>query len=101
MAYNDSGLPVSMIRLVDYTLKRDNTKNNSINSKLFSGEMYVELLNEKELYRVSGDFYNNGSMSISSGGSIGIGEFASLSFQVTNSSSHYAYCFYADTSRIV
>ena len=64
--------------------------------------MYVELLNEKELYyRVSGDFYNNGSMSISSGGSIGVGEFASLSFQVTNSSSHYAYCFYADTSRIV
>ena len=102
MGYDSTGKPVGMSRVVDYALDRTNTLNNSIKSKQFSGDLFVELLNAKELYyRVSGDFYDNGTMTYSGGVSIGLGESSSMNFGLSGGTNHYKYCFFTETSRIV
>ncbi|MCI5997295.1 MAG: hypothetical protein PT934_06665 [Peptoniphilaceae bacterium] len=63
-------------------------------SKTFSGELYYNLESKTSLYyRLNGDFYNNGSINISGGASIGLGQGASLNFGVSYSTSHYKYIY--------
>ena len=61
-------------------------------SKVFGGNLHYVLKAGNRLYwDLNGHFYNNGEISISYGGSIGITGAASTSFTVSYSSSHYAY----------
>lgn len=63
-------------------------------SKLFSGNLYYNLESRTRLYyRLDGDFYNNGSISISGGGSVGLGQWGSLNFSVSYSKNHYKYIY--------
>ena len=61
-------------------------------SKVFAGNLHYILKAGNRLYwDLNGHYYNNGDISISYGGSIGITGAASTSFTVGYSSSHYAY----------
>lgn len=61
-------------------------------SKQFGGTVYTNLERSDRIYFiVNGDFYNNGTTTFNAGVNIGIGESASVSFGVSNSSNHYAY----------
>ena len=63
-------------------------------SKLFSGNLYYNLESRTRLYyRLDGDFYDNGTISISGGGGVGIGQWGSLNFSVSYSTSHYKYIY--------
>lgn len=58
--------------------------------KYFGGTVYVKLENANLIYyNVSGDFYDTGTTSFSSGVSIGEGKGASVNFSLTYSSNHY------------
>jgi len=63
-------------------------------SKLFSGNLYYNLESRTRLYyRLDGDFYDNGTISISGGGSVGLSQWGSLNFSVSYSTSHYKYIY--------
>lgn len=65
-------------------------------SKVFSGNVYCNLEDYRTIYyEVNGDFYNNGTISVSAGLNIEIGESGSVSFGVTGSSNHFKY-FYSN-----
>jgi len=58
----------------------------------FSGKLYYKLIAGNSLHwNLNGDFYNNGSTTVSAGGSIGIGGSASLNFSVSTTKKHYRY----------
>lgn len=60
--------------------------------KLFSGEIYYKQENRITIYyNINGDFYNKGTLSVSGGGQVGVGESAKLNFSVNYSSNYYAY----------
>lgn len=87
--------PISMNRVVSYTINRNNNLNNFIKSKQFSGDLYVNLEDEKNLFFwIDGDFYDNGTTTFSGGGELKIGEKGKVTGTVTYASNHYAYCFY-------
>lgn len=61
-------------------------------SKQFQGKVYVNLEHANKIfYIVNGDFYNNGTTTVSAGVSIGVGQYANVSFSVKNVSNHYQY----------
>ncbi|MEK4948737.1 hypothetical protein [Carnobacterium sp. FSL W8-0810] len=61
-------------------------------TKQFSGTVYVNLeRSDKIFYIVNGDFYNNGTTTVNTGVSIGVGKQASINFGVSKSSNHYKY----------
>lgn len=63
-------------------------------SKVFSGNLYYNLESRTRLYyRLDGDFYNNGSISISGGGSVGLGQWGSVNFSVSYSTKHFKYIY--------
>jgi hypothetical protein len=63
-------------------------------SKTFGGSVYANLEDGGTIYWiVNGDFYNNGSTSVSGGVDIGLGEFGSINFGASYATSHYAYCY--------
>ncbi|MGZ7443221.1 hypothetical protein [Paenibacillus sp. TH7-28] len=60
-------------------------------SKQYAGTVYTNLEHANRIhYIVSGDFYDNGTTTISGGGTAGIGESFELSFSVSYSSNWYA-----------
>lgn len=62
-------------------------------SKQFDGSLYYNLENANTIYwELNGDFFNNGTTTISGGGSVSVGGVGSLQFNVSYSSSHYSYC---------
>lgn len=63
-------------------------------SKQFGGSVFARLEAPNKVYwLVDGDFYNNGTTSFNGAVSIGLGEGSSVSFGVSHSSNHYAYCY--------
>lgn len=71
-------------------------KNYNDISKVFDGKIYYNLETKTRIYfYVNGDFYNYGTISVTGGGSIGLGQSASVFFNVSGSSNHYKY-FYTD-----
>ncbi len=71
-------------------------------SKQFDGKVNVWLRNHNKIeYVVNGDFYNNGTTSITAGlgGTINVGESGSVTFSVTGgfTGSHYKYFYKHDT----
>ena len=65
--------------------------------KLFAGEIYYKQENRITVYYlINGDFYDKGSLSVSGGGAVGIGESAKLNFSVSYSSDYYAYIYKPD-----
>ena len=61
-------------------------------SKTFEGNIYYNLETDTKIYySISGDFYNNGTISTSGGGAVGIGESGKLYFSLTGASSHFKY----------
>ncbi|MEC0182576.1 hypothetical protein P4H61_13895 [Paenibacillus peoriae] len=61
-------------------------------SKQFSGTVESHLEHANKIhYIVNGDFYNNGTTTITGGGSIGLGGVGSLNFSVSSSSNHFRY----------
>lgn len=63
-------------------------------SKQFGGTVYVHLEDANRIfYIVNGDFFNNGSTTWNAGVNIGVGRNASIKFGVTNTTSHYQYCY--------
>lgn len=68
-----------------------NRQYNSL-SKTFKGNIYYNLeTNTRIYYSISGDFYDNGTVSTTGGGSVGIGESGNLYFSVTGTSDHFKY----------
>lgn len=68
-------------------------------SKAFGGDIYINLEDNQTLYyRVSGDFYNNGTTTVSGGIKIGIGEECNFNFNISHSSNHFKY--YYATNRL-
>lgn len=97
VVYNDAGSPTDINRVVNASLNRNNTVSSSITSKQFSGTVFYELLSSKQLYfQVNGDFYNNGSTTVSGGASIKVGEYGTLNFSSSITKSHYSYCWFED-----
>lgn len=69
-------------------------------SKQFKGSLYYNLENYKTIFfDLNGDFYNNGTTTSSGGGSVNIGEQATMSFSIAYSSDHFAYK--KDTQRFI
>lgn len=61
-------------------------------SKTFEGNIYYNLeTNTRIYYSISGDFYNNGTISTTGGGSVGVGGNGNLHFSVTGTSDHFKY----------
>lgn len=61
-------------------------------TKQFTGSLYYKLESSKKIFwDLNGDFYNNGTTSSTTGGQVGLGEFANTSFSVSYSTNHYAY----------
>lgn len=77
-------------------LKVDMNRDYNSKSKTFAGNIFYNLeTNTRIYYSISGDFYNNGSISTTGGGSVGIGEGGNLYFFLAGASSHFKY-FYAE-----
>ena len=63
-------------------------------SKQFSGELYSKLeQSDRIYYELNGDFYNNGTTTVSGTGSAEMNKVGSVSFSVSYASNHYKYCF--------
>ena len=77
-------------------LKVDMNRDYNSKTKTFAGNIFYNLeTNTRIYYSISGDFYNNGSISTTGGGSVGIGEGGNLYFFLAGASSHFKY-FYAE-----
>lgn len=62
-------------------------------SKQFAGTLYANLETGKRLYwDLNGDFYENGTTTVTGGGSLGIGETAKANFSLSYSTQFFAYC---------
>ncbi|WP_432407330.1 hypothetical protein [Wukongibacter sp. M2B1] len=82
--YSSYGSYGGIKRILDTTMDRK--------GKQFSGKIYVNLESaEKIFWKVSGDFYHNGTTTVTGGGEVGIGENAKVHFSVSGSSNHYKY----------
>lgn len=78
-------------------LKVDMNRQHNSKSKNFTGNIYYNLeTNTKIYYSINGDFYNNGTISTTGGGSVGIGESGELYFSLTGASSHFKYFYEED-----
>ena len=67
-------------------------------SKQFSGTLYYNLETSRKLYwDLNGDFYDNGTTTISSGISIPVGGTNTATFSVSYASNHYKYIHYSKT----
>lgn len=78
-------------------LKVDMNRQYNSKSKNFTGTIYYNLeTNTKIYYSINGDFYNNGTISTTGGGSVGIGESGELYFSLTGASSHFKYFYEED-----
>lgn len=63
-----------------------------VSSKQFQGDIYTNLEASYILfYRISGDFYNNGTMTGGGSVSIPVGGNATVGFQISGSSNHFRY----------
>lgn len=73
-------------------LKAEINRNYNGMSKQFSGSLYVNLERaDRIFYIINGDFFNNGSSTLSGGLNIGVGESASVNFGGSYVSNHYKY----------
>lgn len=62
-------------------------------SKVFKGKLEAKMETNKRIYYViNGDFYNNGSISTTRGGSIN-SQYLSYTYSVTSSSNHWGYLY--------
>lgn len=78
-------------------LKVDMNRQYNSKSKTFAGNIYYNLeTNTKIYYSINGDFYNNGTINTTGGGSVGIGESGKLYFSLTGASSHFKYFYEED-----
>lgn len=78
-------------------LKVDMNRQYNSKSKNFAGNIYYNLeTNTKIYYSINGDFYNNGTISTTGGGSVGIDESGELYFSLTGASSHFKYFYEED-----
>ena len=63
-------------------------------SKSFTGSLYSNLEDPNRIYYcVNGNFYNNGTSSVSAGISVGIGQSASVNLSGGYSTNHFAYSY--------
>ena len=77
---------------INKILKVDMSRQSNSKSKTFAGNIYYNLETDTKIYySISGDFYNNGTISTSGGGAVGIGESGKLYFSLTGASSHFKY----------
>ncbi|MBF0713536.1 hypothetical protein HZY83_02395 [Gemella sp. GH3] len=61
------------------------------NNKVFVGSVYYNLENNYTVYyEVNGNLYNNATISISGGGSVGVGSAGSLNISASYTTNHYA-----------
>lgn len=81
--------PTKFIKILNANIDR----NYYGTSKQFGGTLYYNLESSSTIYwDVNGDFFNNGTTTFAAGASIGVGESTSISFSISNSSNHFAYC---------
>jgi len=63
-------------------------------AKQFAGDLYSKLERSDCIYyELNGDFYNNGTTTISGTGSAELSGYGSVGFSVSYASNHYKYCF--------
>lgn len=66
----------------------------------YRGTIYYNLEDPNRIYyTMDGDWYQNGTTTVSGGGTVGVGGAASLSFSVSNSSNYYSGFYVATTLR--
>ena len=76
-------------------LRTEINRNYNGMSKQFSGSLYVNLEQaDRIFYIINGDFFNNGSSTLSGGLNIGIGESASVNLGGSYVSNHYKYVYH-------
>lgn len=64
------------------------------NSKSFQGKCQAMVENSKTIYWVvNGDFYDQGNTSITFGGSVNLGKYATLTASVTSANNHFGYVY--------
>lgn len=87
---NEGGNYRGIVALLNTQLIRES---NGI-SKQFAGDVYTKLESANTIkYTVNGDFYENGSVSISKGVSIKVGEFITYNYTITESKNFYGYMY--------
>lgn len=75
-------------------LNVDMNRKTSYMSKTFNGTVFTHLENANSIFWiVNGDFYNNGTISVNTGVSIGVGSSATVNFGVSGNISHYGYVY--------
>ncbi|OXT09581.1 hypothetical protein CE561_00140 [Thermoanaerobacterium thermosaccharolyticum] len=63
-------------------------------SKQFSGKCQAKIESVKRIYWVvNGDFYDYGATSWSFGGSVGIGQYATLTFSISRANNYFGYAY--------
>ena len=88
-SFNSTGYPLSFVKVQRGSIDRNY---NGV-SKQFSGELYYHLeRNNKLHWDLNGDFFNNGTTTVSLGASVGVGGDSSISFSISSASNHFAYC---------
>ena len=61
-------------------------------TKQFGGTVYANLEDPNKIfYIVNGDFYNYGTTTVGGGVNIGVGQAATVNFNISNSKNHYKY----------
>lgn len=86
--HESSGSPCRISKIQYANLDR----NYNGSSKQFSGILYYNLESGKQIFwDLNGDFFNNGTTTVSFGATVSKGENSSTSFGVSYSSNHYKY----------
>ncbi|MGL4571007.1 MAG: hypothetical protein ACRCVJ_08075 [Clostridium sp.] len=77
-----------IVKILNSSLNR----NHNGSSNQFSGTLYINLENANTIYyELNGDFFNNGTTTVSGGANIGVGQSGTLSFSLSYASNHFKY----------
>lgn len=95
---SEGGGHMGILSVLNTNLNRIYTDSSNLTvTKQFAGTIFVNLEDANTIYyTIDGDFYNIGKTTVSGGGSIGVGEYANLSFSVSYESEHYKTYYVAD-----
>lgn len=90
-----NGRPANFIKVLDVSMNR---RSKGL-VKNFDGSIFINLEDSLTLfYRINGNFYNTGTTTVGIGGTVGVGDSASIKFNASHTSNFYDYHY--STSRI-
>ena len=79
-----------ILQILNVSLDRSYEINNTIVSKIYSGNVFVHLENDNTIYySLDGDWYNTGTATYSGGTNIKVHETVTLNFSASNTTNFY------------